>query len=493
MAREATVPLVAALSDVPVAAVSPERFRPLLGDRFAEVEAAIRSAGRLLAGRVVWHVNSTARGGGVAEMLQSLLAYARGAGVDVRWLTIGGDEDFFRITKRIHNHLHGAEGDGGELGRAEREAYERALAQSTVELAARVGEGDVVYLHDPQTAGMIGALREAGVHVVWRCHVGLDHPNELARHAWAFLLPYVEQADACVFSRRAFAWEGLDEQRLWLVAPSIDAFSPKNQEMAPDVVSAILARAGLGPAANGSAPRFVNQDGSEGRVERAAELDQGGPVPAGAPLVAQVSRWDRLKDPAGVLVAFAEHLQDRTAHLLLAGPSVAEVADDPEGAQVLADVRTQYGALAEDVRARVHLACLPMDDVEENAAIVNAIQRRADIVLQKSLAEGFGLTVAEAMWKARPVIATRIGGIQDQIADGRTGVLIDDPHDLEATAEAIDSLLADPARAASIGDAARESVRTSFLGTRHLVQYMELLAGMLAGDEDRTQSSSGNL
>ena len=479
-----TVPTVTALSEVPVAPASPERFRALLGDNFVAVERATERARAVLPGRAVWHVNSTARGGGVAEMLQSLLAYARGVGVDVRWMTIGGSPDFFQITKRIHNHLHGAPGDGGPLGDDERSVYEGALAASGEELAALVSEGDIVYLHDPQTVGMVRALAASGVRVVWRCHVGLDNPNDLARRAWEFLRPYAAQADACVFSRRAFAWDGLDEDRIWIVAPSIDAFSPKNEELDPAVVDAIVARIGIAPPDESGSPVFTRQDGSVGRVERAAELGQESPVPPGVPLVVQISRWDRLKDPQGVLRSFAEHVRHPAAHLLLAGPSVAEVADDPEGADVLAEVRAQRAALPPPVRARVHLACLPMDDVEENAAMVNALQRRADIVLQKSLAEGFGLTVAEAMWKARPVIASRIGGIQDQIVDGETGVLVDDPTDLEATARAIDDLLDDPARARAIGVAARESVRESYLGTRHLIQYMELLERMLDGDSE---------
>jgi len=472
---------VGALTQVPVAPASPERFRALLGDDYSQVEDAIGAAGRLLAGRVIWHVNSTARGGGVAEMLQSLLAYARGADVDARWVTIGGNEDFFRITKRIHNHLHGSPGDGGELGKPEHEIYERALLEAADELTRLVSPGDVVYLHDPQTAGLAPHVKSREVSVVWRCHVGLDRPNDLARAAWAFLEPYVRNADAYVFSRRGFAWDGLEEGKLWLVAPSIDAFSPKNQEMDPEAVRAILARTGISED-GGRAPVFLRQDGSQARVDRSAELDQEAPVPDGAPLVVQVSRWDRLKDHAGVLASFAEHCQDPEAHLLLVGPSVAEVVDDPEGAEVLAEIRAQCQALADDVRARVHLACLPMDDVDENAAMVNAIQRRADVVLQKSLAEGFGLTVAEAMWKARPVVASRIGGIQDQIVHGESGLLVDDPTDLRAAAEAMNALLGDPDRAAAIGVAARERVRGSFLGTRHLVQYMQLIEEMLRAD-----------
>jgi trehalose synthase len=195
-----------AVEPVPVAPADPEQFRALVGGDYSQVEEAIAAARSLLAGRVIWHVNSTARGGGVAEMLQSLLAYARGAGVDARWVTIGGDEDFFRITKRIHNRLHGAIGDGGELGKPERDVYERGLMESASELTALIREGDLVYLHDPQTAGLVPHVKARGVNVVWRCHVGVDHPNDLAMDTWSFLLADVKDADAYVFSRRAFAW-----------------------------------------------------------------------------------------------------------------------------------------------------------------------------------------------------------------------------------------------------------------------------------------------
>jgi trehalose synthase len=467
------------ISEVPVAAVSLERFRGLLGERFAELEEATRTAGELLAGRVIWHVNSTARGGGVAELLQSLLAYARGAGVDVRWVTISGNEPFFAVTKRIHNNLHGSSGDGGGLGEAERKIYEKALAADAGALTERLQPDDIVYLHDPQPAGLTRLTHDVGVDVIWRCHVGVDHPNQLARRAWAFLTPYIEVANAYVFSRREFVWEGLDPDKLWIVPPSIDAFSPKNQDLDPGAVQSILATIGLAADGGDQAPVFQRQDGSRARVNRRAALTQDGPLPADVPTIAQVSRWDRLKDPGGVLRCFAERLRHPTAHLVLAGPAVAEVADDPEGAEVLAEVEAMRASLPDEIRARTHLVSLPMDDIEENAAMVNAIQRHADVVLQKSLAEGFGLTVAEAMWKARPVVAGRVGGIQDQIVDGVSGVLVDDPVDLPAVAEAIDDLLADPERARSIGEAARQRVLDEFLGTRHLVQYMNLLQMML--------------
>jgi trehalose synthase len=469
-----------ALEEVPVAAISPERFRPLLNDRYAEVEAAITRASEVLSGRAVWHINSTARGGGVAEMLHSLLAYGRGAGVDLRWLTIPGSPEFFRITKRIHNNLHESPGDGGPLGRDERRIYESALMEIADELTTDVRSGDIVYIHDPQPAGLVPHVSSTDIPVVWRCHIGIDEPGDLARRAWAFLRPYIEDADAYVFSRERFVWEGLDSGRVWVVPPSIDVFSPKNQDLDPEAVRSILAVAGLEAGDHFDRALFHRMDGSQSRVDRSAELDQEGPVPDGAPVISQVSRWDRLKDPIGVLVCFAEYCRNADAHLLLVGPSVAGVADDPEGAEVLAEVRARREELPSDKRARVHLVSLPMEDVEENAAMVNAIQRRSDVVLQKSLAEGFGLTVAEAMWKAKPVVAGCVGGIQDQIVDGVSGVLVNDPADLESVGRAVDELLEDPDRATEIGEAARRRVIEQFLGTRHLIQYMHELERMLA-------------
>jgi trehalose synthase len=467
------------LTHVPVAPLPPERFRELLGDRYRELEEVIARGQALFAGRAVWHVNSTARGGGVAELLQSLLAYARGGGVDARWVVVGGNPAFFQITKRIHNNLHGAAGDGGPLGDAEHTVYEETLRNNARELADTVASDDIVFLHDPQTAGLVKPVMETGATVVWRCHVGLDLPNDLARQAWDFLRGYVEDADAYVFSRKEFVWEGLDTDKVWIVAPSIDAFSPKNQELSPEAVAAILGVAGLRSDGDATEARFLREDGTPARVDRAAEMFQDELIPDDVPLITQVSRWDRLKDPMGVVRCFVETLDDADAHLLLAGPSVAAVTDDPEGAEVLAEVDQFRRELDPDVRRRVHFATLPMDDVQENAAIVNAIQRRSDIVVQKSIAEGFGLTVSEAMWKSRPVVATKRGGIQDQIVDGESGVLLDDPLDLETMGDALTQLLSDPRYGRELGEAARRRVEDHFLGTRSLIQYEQLLAGLL--------------
>ncbi len=455
-----------------------DRFEDVLDEeRMERVREGAERARELLGGRKIWHVNSTARGGGVAEMLIALLPYANGAGVETRWAVIEGNAPFFAVTKRIHNLLHGAEGDGGPLGDDEREAYEGALEPNAEELAPQIGEDDIVVLHDPQTAGLIPALKETGAAIVWRCHVGLDEPNDCARRAWEFLRGYVEQADAYVFSRDAFVWEDLDRDRGRIIAPSIDAFAPKNQELSDDQARAILAHASVIDApAKGDPPEFTRMDGSKAAIEHQAELLEEAPLAPDDRYVLQVSRWDRLKDPLGVIRGFAEHVAPHAdAHLIYAGPAVDDVADDPEGAEVLEEARALWRELPDEARAKIHLATLPMDDLDENAAIVNALQRQATIVVQKSIAEGFGLTVAEAMWKGRPVVASRIGGIQDQIEDGRTGVLLGDPEDLEAYGRALVELLADPDRAARIGEAAREAVKDNYLGTESLLHYLALI------------------
>lgn len=467
---------MAHIETVQVDPEDPRRFSSVLTEEaFADLEDLIQTGPPQLRGRVIWNVNSTAKGGGVAEMLAPLVALSRGVEVDARWAVIGGDKDFFDVTKRLHNHLHGFDGDGGALGRDQRIAYDRTLADQGRELAGMISGRDIVILHDPQTAGLIGAVKETGATVIWRCHIGLDEPNDNARAAWEFLIDDVRQADAYVFSRSAFTWEGLDSDRVHIIHPSIDAFSPKNADQSHAQALAILAASGITPHQADEDPVFTRTDGSEDRVHREAELIQEAPLGPEDPLVTQISRWDTLKDPLGVLKGFADHVVPATdGHLMLAGPSTADVSDDPEGAEVWRSVKEAWGELDDGVRARVHLASLPMDDLEENAAIVNALQRHSAVVVQKSLAEGFGLTVAEAMWKARPVVASRIGGIQDQIVDGESGVLISDPKDLREFGEAVVGLVNDADRAREVGDAARTRITQEFLGPAHLRRYMEL-------------------
>src|SRR4051794_26577804 len=467
--------------EVDLSSMSPERFGQVLSpERFEAFQLAIEEGRALLDGRAVWNLNSTARGGGVVELLASLVPYARGAGVDARWAVIEGTPDFFELTKRIHNRLHGSAGDGGALDEVARRIYESSLAENVVELTGRVREGDVVIVHDPQPAGLIGPLRKAGAAVIWRCHVGLDRPNDLAREAWRFLHPYVADADAYVFSRESFAWAGLDRDRIAVIPPSIDVFSPKNQDLDADTVRGVLATSGIISHGEPAAVTFQREDGTPSRIERRARMYEEQPLDPETPVVLQVSRWDALKDPLGVIRGFAEHVPaDTGAHLVYAGPDVESVADDPEGVAVLREAIALRETLPEDARRRVHLASLPMDDADENAVVVNALQRHARVAAQKSLAEGFGLTVSEAMWKARPVVASRIGGIQDQIVDGESGVLLDDAGDLGTFGASVTDLLMDPDRAEQIGQRARERVRDRFISVRTLLDYLDVICRLV--------------
>jgi trehalose synthase len=472
------------MREVRIDPVSLKRLARLLDpERAGRLESNVVLARRILDGRVVWNVNATASGGGVAELLTTLLAYSRGAGVDARWLVLEGNPGFFRITKRLHNFLHGAPGDGGPLGDTERDEYESVLASNLDNMRSRVRAGDIVLLHDPQAAGLAEGLRAAGVHVVWRCHIGRDTPTELTDIGWNFLEPYVSEADATVFSREAYGPRWLDRRRSRIIPPSLDPFSTKNVELPPADVDATLRRAGLvaGPAEHGSLA-FGRRDGSTGTVRAHGNLVVAGDmVPGDVRVVLQVSRWDRLKDMAGVLTAFATSLSrlPSDTHLVLVGPDVLGVSDDPEGAEVLFECVDLWKTLPIQARQRVHLISLPMDDAGENAHLVNALQRQATVVVQKSLVEGFGLTVTEPMLKNRPVVASAVGGIQDQIVDGESGLLLADPADLGGFTDLIASVLDDDNLAQRLGDAAGKRVRDQYLGDRHLIQYAELFSELL--------------
>jgi trehalose synthase len=439
------------------------------------------TAAELLAGRTVWWINSTSRGGGVAELIRAMAPYWCGSGIAARWLVMEAPAAYFRLTKRIHNLLHGAPARRLEI--RDLALFERVSRVVGAQVADLLAPGDVVILEDPQTAGLVQVLRRAGAVVVWRCQVGADRPSEPVEHAWRFLLPFVADADAFVFTRREYIPPGLDRTRTILLAPAIDPVSPKNEMLEPAVAGAILARCGLVYGReHGRLVRVATAAGMVIDVHRRARI-----VREGAPprlekerLVVALARWDRLKDPIGIIHGFTGHVRAAGARLIVAGPATRAVSDDPEGSAVLREVQSAWRALPRSQRRRVDLAALPMADLEENALIVNALQRRAAVIVKKSVQEGFGLGVTEGMWKARPVIATRVGGHQDQIEYGRTGLLIDDPFDLQAFGAAVDDVLAAPAEALTRAAAGREHVRTRFLADRPFVEWTKALSKILA-------------
>jgi trehalose synthase len=429
-----------------------ERYRALLGEEaWTAFARSMREFAANVGERVVWNVNSTPRGGGVAEMLSALIPYDLAAAIDERWAVIEGSADFFELTKKIHTLLHGVAPDGVQLTAGDRRVYEETLAPNAASLLDLMRPGDIAVLHDPQTIGLVPALSRARINVIWRCHIGVDEPNDIVRATWRFLAPYLDSARAFVFSRAAYVWDGCDRARVRVIAPCIDPFTTKNRELDESEAASVWARSRL--------------------------LDG---VPASARLVTQVSRWDRLKDPVGVVKTFARHIGPRVdAWLVVAGPQVMSVEDDPEQPEILKAVRQAVEDVEPSIRDRIVIAEVPMRDVEENALIVNALQRRADVVVQKSLAEGFGLTVAEAMWKSRAVVASRVGGIGDQIVSGKSGILVDDPKDLRGFGDAVVGLLEHPRSREELGQQARLRVVSEFLAPRHLLQQAELISSVV--------------
>jgi trehalose synthase len=473
--------MVSLVESVPVEQRSVAQLQPIIGEQ--RYERLVRVADHFrqnLSGHTIWNVSSTANGGGVAEMLHVLIGYAEDFGIPVQWKVITGDAEFFVITKRIHNQIHG-ETAGGPLTAADAEHYERMLAANTAELLEEIRPGDLVLLHDPQTAGLTRALVRAGARVAWRCHIGVDWQNDATRGAWEFLRPHLEAAHGFVFTRREYVPSWIPADKVVIIPPSIDPLSPKNEPLDADTVRGILGRIGvLDGATPDDRTSFARSDGSVGFVTRYAEVTgEGRPGPAD-PLLVQVSRWDQLKDMPGVMHGFAEYVvPGGDGYLMLVGPAVSGVTDDPEGAAVFGDCLLQWRELPAEARARILLVTLPLDDADENAAMVNALQRHATVITQKSLAEGFGLTVAEGMWKGRPVVGSAVGGIIDQIADG-TGVLLQDPRDLKTFGMAVRELLDDPAEADRMGRAAQAYIREHYVGDVHLLRYADLFSSLIA-------------
>ena len=379
------------------------------------VDFLLRLAGRVQGRRFV-HVNSTREGGGVAEILNRLVPIMRDLGIKTDWEVIEGDSDFYATTKAFHNALQGKE-----------QVLTEAMLEHYIEINRVNAErlrlaGDLVLIHDPQPAAMIESRPSEGKWV-WRCHIDLSTPQ---RRVWTFLRRFVVRYDAAVFSLPAFAQQLPIPQ--FLAYPSIDPLADKNRRMSGREVSKILERLG---------------------------------VPEDKPILLQVSRFDRFKDPIGVINAYRLVKRYHDVRLVLAGGGAA---DDPEGVQVFNEVREAAGRDPDiyllDMPSNAHLA-------------INALQRAATIVIQKSTREGFGLTVAEAMWKGKPVIGGATGGITVQIVYGVTGYTV---NSVEGCAFRIRYLLTNPRLMRRMGEAGREHVRENFLITRHLRDYLSLLA-----------------
>ncbi|MEU0936406.1 glycosyltransferase [Embleya sp. NPDC005971] len=470
------------LPEVELPATPMSRLEHLIGAaRLAEVRGALREAREHLDGREVWHVSDNPTRGGVAELLRTTLPHLRGEGIDTRWATIEGSRAFRALTKALYYRMCGVaahthrDPPDPEAGRS---LYERMTGAAAQRLLGVVGRRSVVVLHDHQTAGLIPYLREAGCTVLWQCHVGTPLDPEPAGPAWHFLRRYLSAAHGFLASYDGALPAGLPDVPVHILSPSINPLSPKNVPLHPtEEASRLLARLEVFPE---SGHRPADPAAGSGFADPPQHLPRqlghtAEPLPPGAPLVTQVSRWDRVKDIPGVIEAFTDHVDpDFGAHLLLAGP---RAAGDAQAEQVLAECRAARER-RRDRSARVHLVEIPTDHPTEHALTINAIQRCSTVVLQKSLAEGFGLTVSEAAWKGRPVIASPVGGIRQQIRHGRSGLLLAHPRDLPGLGAGIDRLLADPAYARELGDNGRRHVRGHFLTDSGVLGFARILSGL---------------
>lgn len=374
---------------------------------------------KVLAGHVgrrrLQNINSTAVGGGVAEILSRMVPLLRELGVDTTWDVIKGDEAFFAVTKAFHNALHGQR---ETLSEEMFEIYQQNTRRNLGEIDLN---GDVILVHDPQPAGLVSA-RKADQRWIWRCHIDVSSPD---RWVWGFLRPVVDRYDAAIFSMPDFAQVlGIPQ---FLVAPSIDPLAPKNRELDDDTIAKVLALYQIDPT---------------------------------RPILTQISRFDRLKDPLGVIAAYRVVKRRQDCQLVLAGGGAS---DDPEGMTVLQEVHE-----AAEGDPDIHVILLPpYSDTE-----INALVRASTIVIQKSLREGFGLTVAEALWKRKPVVAGAVGGIKIQVIDDLTGYLV---HSPEGAAHRILQLLRDPERRRLMGENGYEHVRRNFLLTRHIKDHLLMM------------------
>jgi len=398
----------AAVSRVPL-----ENYAELLGA--GEIEE-LRALAKPLRGRRIEMINSTAVGGGVAEILNRLIPLAEELDLSIQWDVLRGAEDFFDVTKAFHNALH------GEAYHANPKNFEIFLAYNEQNRATLPLDAEFVVIHDPQPAALIDARPAGSNHWVWRCHIDLSHPN-LA--VWDFLEKFVSRYDGAMFSSPQFARQLSIPQ--YLFYPAIDPLSEKNIQLDSDFIDETLRRYQIDVA---------------------------------RPILTQISRFDRLKDPVGVIRAYRIVKRYFDCQLVLAGGGAP---DDPEGALVLKEVLREAGH-DPDIKILELPAWAPLE--------VNALQRASTIVVQKSLREGFGLTVSEALWKKKPVVASAVGGIPSQIIHKHTGLLA---HSVEGTAYQIRFLLSHPEIAAKLGENGHQHVKENFLITQKLKRYLSLL------------------
>ena len=385
-------------------------YEPIVGRSCLE---ELRILAEELAGKIVQNINSTFVGGGVAEILEHMVPLLNQLGVDARWDVIQGSDKFFEVTKKFHNALHG----NREKISAEDYALFSEITQQNLEEARLYG--DILFVHDPQPVGLIAKKKEIGRKWVWRCHIDVSNPN---KKVWKFLRGFVVDYDAAVFSAPSFAQQLPIRQ--FLITPSIDPLSDKNKELDSGTIDSVLTKYGL---------------------------------TSDKPMIVQISRFDRLKDPLGVIKAFEMVKKSIDCQLVLAGGTAT---DDPESEEVLEEVRKRAEGSND-----IHILLVPPESDLE----INALQRAATIIMQKSLKEGFGLTISEALWKAKPVVATAVGGIPLQIRNKFTGLLC---HTVEGAAYALRQLLSNPEYANLLGQNGREHVRQNFLITSHLKDYL---------------------
>jgi trehalose synthase len=457
-----------------------------------ELEAEARALVPQLEGRTVWMVNSTAKGGGVAEMLPKMVTLLEELGVSTRWVVMGTDEpEFFSLTKQIHNLIHG-EGDP-TLSEDDRRLIERVCDENAVELKSHLEPQDILVIHDPQPLAMGPKLkRETGVLTVWRCHIGLDDHLPATRAAWNFLRPYAKHYDHAVFSAPEYIPDYLAGYST-VIHPALDPESHKNRVLSAHKLVGILCNAGLKlgdhPVLTPPFGKLAQRLRPDGSFSDAADWREIGLLYR--PIVTQISRWDRLKGFPNVLNGFVKLKQrlenpnairdERQRHrveilrLVLAGPDPASIQDDPEGQEVLQELIGLYRELAPEHQESVALLTLPMDSRKENALMVNALQRCATIIVQNSVREGFGLTATEGMWKRVPVIGTHACGLRQQIRSGIDGVLIRDPNDPDELMQVLDRLLEDPVRRDLMARNAQRRVHDDFLIFTQLRQWLRLL------------------